>query len=786
MGSDCGLCGRTTVILLISALILSKSCYSEELLSTHVGCFKLGSYDMFHNVKDPHSADTARNCVTACLKLYFRYAGLHNARNCLCGTNSGSLVKGDCFLPCSKKPTQSCGGHDSVDIYDTGLRVPGAPATMSIQNVTTNSVLLSWSPPKVYDGIIIHYMISASYVKTYATFPLNSPMEWNYSNTTSRADLFGFHPGTQYNISLQAVSSEGVGAMISQLFWTVIGDPDVPEAPKIIKTDKDKITVKIKPMMNNFGPVTFYRIVVIDASSLVSFDAKNLESWSRAHCGEQVGTENCVDQNEIPYYIAADLTPLEIQDEFVVGDGRTYGTYYNSPLQEAANIRLAVGIVSSLNGVTKVAYSIPSYAVNQLSSSSSDDMTESDSGVVVGLSIAIGIFGLFLLLSIVGYFLLRRKLERRRGTASEHQELSLHGPMAEVESSGYIHDAYIAEDEGPINHYDNLKKRVWNIPKNFLEIRSEVIGQGKYGSVVKGTVRQRGTPIPVTIHYVMDEYTKPPNHKAMLEDFDSVIRPSPHSNVIDLIGTSEVPEALLVVLEYHPATLKDILLESRVLDQLGVNQRRDRFCSLQERHLMEVCVGVATGMDYLFQKRITHRKLCGRSVVMADGMTPKISCFGMADYVKNSMVPDHTRWTAQEIFRSRHFVSKSDVWSFGILLWEVFTFGATPYMEVLTKDVPTRVMRGLRPARPSYVGDDLYQFMLQCWQIDLDERPNFFESIKILEQMIQDCEVIDFHNQSPWTSHYSPRSCCEISHRGFVYNRFIDIRCIFLLWVFNI
>ncbi|XP_071439053.1 putative inactive tyrosine-protein kinase Wsck [Hetaerina americana] len=686
---------------------------------------------------------------------YILYAGLHNAVNCLCGTNPGSHVKGECHLPCSKKPTQSCGGHDSVDIYDTGLNVPGPPASLSVQNITTTSARVLWSPPQAYNGLIIRYMITANYVETYASFPLNSPMEWNYSNSSSKADLLGFHPGTKYNISLQAVSSDGIGAVISQLFWTVIGDPDIPDPPKIIKSDKDKITIKIEPVKNNFGPVTSLRIVVIDGSSPVSFDASNLESWSHAHCSERNGNDSCVDQDEIPYYIAAELSPQKIKDEFVIGDGWTYGTYYNSPLQEGANIQLVLGVVSSMNSVTKVTYSSPTRGINQLLTTSDDVMVdESDSVIILGLSIAIGIFGFFLLLSIVGYFLLKRKLERRRG-ASDHQELSLHGPMAEVESSGYIHDAYIAEEEGPINHYDNLKKKVWNIPKNFLEIKSEVIGQGKYGSVVKGTVRQRGTPVPVTIHYVMDEYNKYPNHKLMLEDFDKVIRPSPHSNVIGLIGTSEIPEALLVVLEYHPATLKDILLESRVLDQVGVNQSRDRFCSLQESYLLEVCIGVANGMDQLFQKKITHEKLCARSVLMADGITPKISCFGMADYVKNSVVPDYTRWTGQEIFRSRNFVSKSDVWSFGCLLWEVFTFGGTPYMEILTKDVPTRVMRGLRPYRPSYVGDDLYQLMLQCWQIDLDERPNFFEASKVLEQMIEDSEIhLNFDIYSGF--HYEP------------------------------
>ncbi|KAG8235885.1 hypothetical protein J437_LFUL010115 [Ladona fulva] len=335
--------------------------------------------------------------------------------------------------------------------------------------------------------------------------------------------------------------------------------------------------------------------------------------------------------------------------------------------------------------------------------------------------------------------------------------------MLEVESSGYIHDAYIVEDEGPINYYDNLKKKVWNIPKNFLEVRSEGIGKGKYGTVVKGSVKQRGSPVPVSVHYIADEFCKHPNNKPMLEDFDKLIRTSPHTNVIGLIGTSEIPDALLVVLEYHPATLKDILLESRCLDQDGLSHSKDKFCSLQESHLLEISIGVARGMDHLIQKKIVHGKLCARSVAMADGVVPKICGFGLADIAKNSATMflftlqplDLTRWTAQEIFRGRHLMTKSDIWSFGCLLWEIITFGGTLFPDVPSRDVPTRVMRGVRPMRPSYVGDDLYQFMLQCWQIDLDERPNFSEATRILINMLQDSEIhLNFSTYAGF--HYEP------------------------------
>lgn len=111
-----------------------------------------------------------------------------------------------------------------------------------------------------------------------------------------------------------------------------------------------------------------------------------------------------------------------------------------------------------------------------------------------------------------------------------------------------------------------------------------------------------------------------------------------HSNVIRLIGTCESPEMLYVVLEYHPATLKDILLESRTLERPGYERDFSSVCSLPQQAFLQIGVGIAQGMSYLSDRKVIHKQLAACSVLMADGMVPKITNFGIAKCNRSNVV----------------------------------------------------------------------------------------------------------------------------------------------------
>lgn len=124
--------------------------------------------------------------------------------------------------------------------------------------------------------------------------------------------------------------------------------------------------------------------------------------------------------------------------------------------------------------------------------------------------------------------------------------------------------------------------------------------------------------------------------------------------------------------------------------------------------------------------------------MLIDSIRPKVTGFGLLHYHNDLYVPEYKRWHAEETLRSKVSVPKSDVWSFACLMWEVATLGGTPYADVKTDEVPGRVMRGLRLPQPQYVGDELYQLMLNCWQMDRDERPTFQELEANLQSLLSD------------------------------------------------
>jgi len=127
---------------------------------------------------------------------------------------------------------------------------------------------------------------------------------------------------------------------------------------------------------------------------------------------------------------------------------------------------------------------------------------------------------------------------------------------------------------------------------------------------------------------------------------------------------------------------------------------------------------------------------------MAEGLVPKVSNFGISKFNRPNETMDYTRWTAHEALSNNVYLPKSDVWSMGVLLWEVAALGGTPYAAVRARqELVKRITRGLLPNQPRGTSDQLYQLMLQCWQLDVDERPSFDEIVSVLSDFVESGQV---------------------------------------------
>uniref|UniRef100_A0A7N6BGT2 Ephrin type-A receptor 7 n=1 Tax=Anabas testudineus TaxID=64144 RepID=A0A7N6BGT2_ANATE len=258
-----------------------------------------------------------------------------------------------------------------------------------------------------------------------------------------------------------------------------------------------------------------------------------------------------------------------------------------------------------------------------------------------------------------------------------------------------------------------------------------VIGAGEFGEVCSGRLKLPGKrDVSVAIKTLKVGYTEKQRRDFLCEA--SIMGQFDHPNVVHLEGVVTRGKPVMIVIEY---------MENGSLDAF-LRKHDGQFTVIQ---LVGMLRGIAAGMRYLSDMGYVHRDLAARNILVNSNLVCKVSDFGLSRVIDDDPEAVYTttggkipvRWTAPEAIQYRKFTSASDVWSYGVVMWEVMSYGERPYWDMSNQDVIKAIEEGYRLPAPMDCPPGLHQLMLDCWQKDRAERPKFDQIVGILDKMIR-------------------------------------------------
>ncbi|KAF3422000.1 hypothetical protein E2986_02832 [Frieseomelitta varia] len=678
--------------------------FCDHVLSQkYEGCFQSSASDPDLSVLILNHANAPVECIKECRSRYYMFAGLMNGQQCFCGSSYGRKgVSNSCTFHCITDQNSYCGSQDAISIYSTGQTGPSPPRSVQIIHSGFNNFQITWEPPDISNGNITSYTLKAVVVKTFASNLLpaiESQIQGGASNNTI---LQGLQPGTKYNVSIIATNTHAESEPTYVSGWTLIGPPNKPIMPKVIEQTHTTVTVLLLEGSSEYGPVSAYQIFV-SQSGIIPPSGPNVSYYNY---------ETSMQQG-LGYYITGEFESSEFYKymKFTVGDGKMIGAYYNAPLNTQIMPQIGLTVISKFQRQVQYAYSD---LINKLTNYN-ENRNENVNSMTIILCVAIGLLGTLLVASIVLYFILRQRHKKfRMRKLPEQQELTLQGPLYEVDNL-----AYIPEDVPErINHYQELKKKVWIIPQSSLTINDTIIRRGRFGTVHTGVIQKNDKPCAVTIHSIADKLLKISDKRHMLRELDICIKASPMKYLADLVGTCETHDTLYVVLELPPQTLKNCLLAARSGNIFPVEQ------------ILPIGSMIASALQHLENYKIVHEYLCARSVGISTEWTPKLMGHGISKYALEDI--KYIRWTSIECLGNKRKHQPAVVWAFGVFLWEMLSMGGTPYSNLsLDSEVEEAIEQGVRLPQLPDTPDPLYEVMLSCWNVESQERPTFAELIRL-------------------------------------------------------
>ncbi|XP_075223226.1 fibroblast growth factor receptor homolog 1-like isoform X2 [Lycorma delicatula] len=333
---------------------------------------------------------------------------------------------------------------------------------------------------------------------------------------------------------------------------------------------------------------------------------------------------------------------------------------------------------------------------------------------------------------------------------SNAKDASLMMPVVKIEkqkSRGKLDLMSVSEYELPLDSE-------WEFQRDDLTL-GKSLGEGAFGKVVKAEAQgilQQGISAVVAVKMLKEGHTDS-EMMDLVSEMEMMKMIGKHRNIINLLGCCTQGGPLYVIVEFAPhGNLRDFLRQHRPSSgyepAIGTNNENGNLQSskntLTQKQLVSFAYQVARGMEYLASRRCIHRDLAARNVLVSDNYILKIADFGLArdihshDYYRKTTdgrLP--VKWMAPEALFHRVYTTQSDVWSYGVLLWEIMTLGGTPYPSVPSMEKLFQLLRaGHRMEKPPCCSLEIYLLMRDCWSYQPLTRPKFSELVEDLDRIL--------------------------------------------------
>ncbi|XP_028657457.1 fibroblast growth factor receptor 3 isoform X5 [Erpetoichthys calabaricus] len=352
------------------------------------------------------------------------------------------------------------------------------------------------------------------------------------------------------------------------------------------------------------------------------------------------------------------------------------------------------------------------------------------------------------------------------------RQVSLESNSSMNSNTPLVRIARLSSSDGPVlanvSELELPADPKWEFPRTRLTL-GKPLGEGCFGQVVMAEAigidkDKPNKPMTVAVKMLKDDATDK-DLSDLVSEMEMMKMIGKHKNIINLLGACTQDGPLYVLVEYaSKGNLREYLRARR---PPGMDYSFDT-CKIPDeqltfKDLVSCAYQVARGMEYLASQKCIHRDLAARNVLVTEDNVMKIADFGLArdvhniDYYKkttNGRLP--VKWMAPEALFDRVYTHQSDVWSYGVLLWEIFTLGGSPYPGIPVEELFKLLKEGHRMDKPANCTHELYMIMRECWHAVPSQRPTFKQLVEDHDRVLSMTSTDEYLDLSVPFEQYSP------------------------------